>query len=203
MECANQGKQYRNTQLDSKQQDADRKTAEHLDTHRRDDEGRTGTAAVEHHPLGISWVDFLLLEQRSDGFGAHRIPADHPQQQDAAQLRGKKEQPAGHPGKGEGKKTVQSAVDEKAGQYHKAKQRGNDRLQAQSNPLHSAFCHHRRILDEQNGKQQTKQTKQGAGNFLNGFHGSSPFLFFYRRRLQSNLPLLTLFVCKGKAGIDC
>lgn len=78
MECANQGKQYRNTQLDSKQQDADRKTAEHLDTHRRDDEGRTGTAAVEHHPLGISWVDFLLLEQRSDGFGAHRIPADHP-----------------------------------------------------------------------------------------------------------------------------
>lgn len=93
-------------QLDSKQQDADRKAAEHLDTHRRDDEGRTGAAAVEHHPLGISWGDFLLLEQRSDGFGAHRIPADHPQQQDAAQLRGKKEQPAGHPGKGEGKKTV-------------------------------------------------------------------------------------------------
>ena len=80
MECANQGKQHRNTQLDGKQQDAERKAAEHLDTHRRDDEGRTGAAAVEHHPLGISWGDFLLLEQRSDGFCAHRIPADHPQQ---------------------------------------------------------------------------------------------------------------------------
>ena len=58
-------------------------------------------------------------------------------------------------------------------------------------------------LDEQDGKQQTQQTKKEAENFLNGFHGSSPFLFFCGRRLQSNLPLLTLFVCKGKAGIDC
>ena len=49
----------------------------------------------------------------------------------------------------------------------------------------------------------TENLLLGAGNFLDGFHGSSPFLFFYRRRLQSNLPLLTLFVCKGKAGIDC
>ena len=52
-------------------------------------------------------------------------------------------------------------------------------------------------------KKQTQQTKKEAENFLNGFHGSSPFLFFCGRRLQSNLPLLTLFVCKGKAVIDC
>ena len=68
MECANRGKQYRNAQLDSKQQDADRKAAEHLDTHRRDDEGRTGAAAVEHHPLGKRLVDFCCWSNEAMAF---------------------------------------------------------------------------------------------------------------------------------------
>ena len=88
-----------------------------------------------HQPFRFPSGQAAFPEKRGGQTGSQGKPAEEPQEQDAAALRGKTGEPAAEPVVFPGKSEQDPGIQQKIRQDHKGKQRGEDRAEPQVNAL--------------------------------------------------------------------